>query len=230
MRLLAEGPARGVPAPDTAEGVRRALVTRRLRAAVLESNADVLGSLSENLRRDDGLEASAVDLDTFSHAGQHGPAERLPPAILDAGVLVTTTWHVTRGRRLAARVGVPDTAATMCADLYTGVTRLLVAGPVYFVVSDPRCASRLHRTFLVARSAVNLRTLVLGWDELDQVPADTPVYVTRVTRERLAGHPLVARSMAEGPMLSPASTRELLAFVVGASLASLGEYGPQLVR
>ena len=60
--VMAQALARGVPAPEFPDRLRRSLETLRLRAVVLECNADQLWSMPDELARDYGVEATGVDV------------------------------------------------------------------------------------------------------------------------------------------------------------------------
>jgi DNA-binding transcriptional regulator YhcF (GntR family) len=216
--IVAQALARGVPAPEFPDRLRRSLETLRLRAAVLECNDDQLWSMPDELARDYGFEVSAVDVAELA-----GDAEgaALPWELRSADLLVTTRAHADLARRLSARLDRPAIVVTMCPDLFVGTAALLRRGLVYYVVADPRFAAKLRQTFAGAPGAENLRTLVHGRDDLSAIPADAPTYLTRLTRRRVDDVPLLTRLMPEAHILSPESARELLAFVVRANLTAV---------
>lgn len=219
---LAEALARGMPAPSFPEHARRALETLRLRAVVLDRNDDQLWSTADELARDYGFETTTVDLDELR------ADDPLPPAMRRADLLVTTA-PADDVRALVARTAVPLYTVTMCPDLFTEVRSLLSHGPVYFIVSDPRFAARLHTLYAPSRAAKRLRALVYGQDDVQSIPPDAPLYLTRLARERMkhdgevngmAELPLLNRVLPDARVFSAESTRELLTFVVRANLAA----------
>lgn len=216
--IVAQALARGVPAPEFPDRLRRSLETLRLRAAVLECNADQLCSMPDELARDYGFAATGVDIADLAHDAD-GAA--LPWALRSADVLVTTRAHADLTRRLSERMDRPAIVVTMCTDLFAGTAELLRRGPVYYVVTDPRFAAKVRESFAGTPGAENLRTLVHGRDDLDAIPTDAPTYLTRLTRRHIDDVPLLTRLMPEAHILSPESARELLAFVVRANLAAI---------
>jgi hypothetical protein len=101
------------------------------------------------------------------------------------------------------------------------VGRLLAAGPVYFVGTDPRFASKLERLFGGQEGSANVRTLILGRDDVADIPADAPAWVMRTARERLGAMPAHVRALSTLRAFAASTQRELLRFVVQANLAAL---------
>jgi len=215
--VVAQGIRRGVPAPAFPDHVRRCLETRRLKAVVLECNDDQRWSMADELARDYGFDATSVDCEVAERAAGAAPATELR----DADLLVTTSFHAREVRQLGQRLRVPSIVVTMCTELFAEVHRLLSRESVYFVVSDARMALKLQKIFAAARGASNLRVLVRGRDDLARIPAAAPVYLTRLTREKLGGDPLLARTLPEARVFSAESARELVSFVLRANLETL---------
>ena len=141
---------------------------------------------------------------------------------LGTDVFVSTAYHAARVHELARSLGTPAIVVTMCTDLFAETGRLLTHGPVYFVVDDPRMAAKLHEVFASAAGARNLRTLVRDADDLNAIPPKAPVYLTRLTRERLpADSPLLTRTLPEARVFTTASAREITSFRVRTNLAAL---------
>lgn len=112
----------------------------------------------------------------------------------------------------------------------TPPARRLAAGPAYAVVADPRFADKLA---LILRSTAGARgfcALVAGRDDVAALPAGAPVYVSGLARERLtrAGAACPASDVREGRVLSEASARELLRFIVRANAAAGGAAEPMV--
>ncbi|MGI8498034.1 MAG: GntR family transcriptional regulator [Gemmatimonadaceae bacterium] len=243
---LAESLAAGIPAPMFVEHARRALETRRLRAVVLDRNGDQLWSTADELMRDYGFEAEAIDLD---HLRKRDP---LLAAIRRADLLVTASPQAPI-RAIAASADVPLLEVSMCPDLFAEVRRLLRSEPVYFVVADPRFAAKLHTFLAPSRGRSRLRIMVFDRDDLLQIPATAPVYITRLAREhmardaatrvttrptagsvddaalaherRRAALTLLNRVMPDARVFSAKSARDLLAFVVRANVGARAPSG-----
>ncbi|MGI9139839.1 MAG: GntR family transcriptional regulator [Gemmatimonadaceae bacterium] len=216
--LVIQGLKRGIAAPDLPDHLRQCLATLRLRAVVLECNSDQLWSMTDELTNDYGLDATSVDLDALDDAERRADALAV---LKQADVLVTTAYHATGVRRLAEELQKPSIAVTMCTDLFAETQRLLEREPVYYVVDDARMGAKLRDVFSASPGSANLRTLVNGHDDLRAIPANAPVYLTRFSRTRLAGHPLLARALAEARVFAIESAREITAFMIRANLAAL---------
>lgn len=212
--VLLQGSARGVPAPALPERFRRYLDTLRLRAACIECNDDQVGALCDELRADYGFETSGVDIDSLLAAGTL-------PDVHRADLLVTTPFHAGEVKEVAERLGKPWVAVSFRADVFAAVASLLSAGPVYFVVTDPRFATKLRKIFVTLPSASNLHLLIEGVDDLSRIPSSAPTYVTRAARRHLTDAGLLARVIPESRVFSHESERELLTFVVRANMEAV---------
>jgi DNA-binding transcriptional ArsR family regulator len=217
--VLAEGLTRGVPVPALPDRLHGWTAGLRLRAVCIECNDDQLTALCAELSGDYGLETVAADVDALL------AAEELPSHVRRADLLVTTPFHAGEVQAIAARAGKPWVAASLRADVYAEIARLLPAGPVYFVVTDPRFAMKLGRIFAHSAGAANLHVLVAGRDDAGRIPPDAPTYVTRRARERLREADLLQRVAPEERAFSAASAREILTFIVGANVAALAARG-----
>lgn len=227
--FLVDGLALGVPAPEMPERMRRCLETLRLRALCLECNADQLDSLGRQLRADFGLETTDIEVDALD-------APQTAMAMRRADLLVTTPFHAAVVRRAAERAGKPWLAVALAPDVVAEVGRYLAAGPVYFVGTDPRYADKVRAMYGALPGAANVRPLIVGRDDVGQIPDDAPAYVTRLAREHLGeahrgeaplgggavGSPtLLARIPPAERTVAPDSARELLTLIVRANMAAL---------
>ncbi len=206
--VLIEGLRRGVAAPDLASQLHAVFEARQFRALVADSNDDQLWSLADELERDYGVEAIPLDLDLLA-LGNEFPE---PSSPID--VIVTTSFQTDAVKALATRLGAPVLGLTMCTGLFAEVRRMLTRQLVYFIVADPRMARKLSAIFSTDVGAENLRTIVLGRGSIDAIPENAPVYITRLTRTKMAGSPLLSRCLPEARVFSAESARELLALVV----------------
>jgi hypothetical protein len=209
--VLIEGLRHGVLPRALSQRVAQCVDTVDLHAVVLECNADQLHFIPEELGRDFGLETTGIKV------GLVVAVDSIPPEIRPADLLVTTPFHQNDVRTLSVQLEIPMVVITMCTDLFAEVGRLLPLDPVYFVVSDPRFADKLHLPFSSSRGAANLRTLVVGTDELSETPEDAPTYLTRLARRRLGRSPLLHRVLPEARVFSPESTRQILSFLIRAN-------------
>ena len=188
-----QGLLRGIPAPDFPERFRWVLETLRLRAACFECNADQIVALCAELHDDYGLETSGIDTHTLL-PGREAPSRELHAADL----LVTTPFHAHEVRPVAQRLGKPLIVLPLRPDLFAEVARLLPERPVYFVMVDPVFASKLHEIFAATPEAAHLRPLVVGRDDLGEIPDGAPTYVT-------PPRPGAARRLCPGCPRGPAS-------------------------
>ncbi|MBA3346476.1 MAG: GntR family transcriptional regulator [Gemmatimonadales bacterium] len=209
--VLIEGLQHGLIPRALSQQVAQCLDAVDLQAAVLECNADQLYSVPEELERDFGIRTIGVEIEAL-----RGRKE-VPAELREVDLLVTTGFHQSEVREMAQRLGTPLIGVTMCTDLFTEVGRLLPLEPVYFIVSDPRFAAKLHRLFASTTGAANLRTLVFESDDLSQVPDDAPTYLTRLTRRRLKESSLLSRVLPEDRVFSAESARQILSFLIRAN-------------
>lgn len=216
--VLLQAAARGIPATSFADRFHRYVDALRLRAVCVECNDDQTHALCEELSADYGFETHGVDADALLGGDASADVRR-------ADLLVTTPFHAGEVKEVAERIGKPWVAVSHRADVFAAVARLLPAGPVYFVVADERFATKLRKIFANVGSAANLHPLVEGRDDLAQIPADAPAYVTRAARRRLNDPALLARVLPEMRVFSPESARELLTFLVAANMRAVAPSG-----
>jgi len=214
VEFLVDALGMGVPGPDVPEHVRRCLETLRLRAVCIECNADQIESVCAQLREDYGFESSGMELDDVDAATSQS-------ALRQSDLLVTTSFHVDAVRRTAERLGKPWIAVSLRADMVAEIGRALLAGPVYFVATDPRFGIKVRAMFAGLPGGANLRALTVGEDDLTRIPADAPTYVMRRARPHLAAHPALARVPVIERSLSSDSARELFRFIVRANMAAM---------
>ncbi|GJG89323.1 hypothetical protein tb265_45040 [Gemmatimonadetes bacterium T265] len=240
VQFLLQELADGVPAPLAPDRLHQVLDTLRLRVAAVECNDDQLTTLAGELATDYGLETSAMDVEALGAAAHAaacaaGDPARMPPlgfaplAVRRAHLLVTTPFHAGAVKAAAEQWGKPWLAVSTRTDMPAEIARLLPAGPVYVVVTDPRFATKLGRVFAASPGAGNLHPLVVGRDAVAAIPAGAPTYVTGCARERLerAGEAgaaaLLARGTPEPRALSPRSAADLLTFMVRENLGALAD-------
>ena len=214
VEVLLQVRGRGIAPAAFPEHARRCLETLRLRAVCIECNADQLASLCGELRDDYGLESDAVELDAVDELAA-------APAVRRADLLVTTTFHAAEVERLGARLQKPVVAVALNADFISEIGRLLEQGPVYFVGTDPRFAEKLRWVFAETPGARNLRPLVVGVDDLAQIPPDAPTHVMRAARDRLPARERGRLLLPPPRIFSEDSARRLLTLVVLANMRAL---------
>lgn len=218
--VLLEGLSRGIAARDFPERLRQSFETLRLRATCIECNHDQLASLAGELHDDHGMDTSGVDTYTLLASGEP------PRDVRRADLLVTTPFHVLEVEPVATALGKTWIVAELRVDMFADVARRLPAGPVYFVVSDPRFAEKLLHIYQHSPGLANLRPLVVGRDDVGAIPDGAPTYLTRLARERLDPQAVPERYLPESRALSRETSRQIFSFIVRANLAEL-ERGPQ---
>ncbi len=216
VELFVQGIGRDIPAPDLAEWMRRSVETLRLRVAVLAVTVDQRDGLCRELRADYGLEAVGVDPAALS------ATDRMPAEVRRADLLLTTSDIANHVRSLVGSTGKPLVAITVRPDLIAPEWRAMLDGPSFVVVVDPLFGELLHRYFAEAGGVSKLQTVVVGTDDVGDIPADAPTYVTRAARERLGDTFVPGRLVPPVRTLSPESAREVLTIIVRSNLAVVG--------
>jgi len=209
--VLLEAMQRGLSPPQFAHELLHVLTTGAFHALVLECNDDQLWSLSDELRRDYGMRTTTIDLAELA-------ADPSLARGIDVNLVVTTAPHRDAAAKVAATLGVPMYAVTMCPELFAEVRLLLRTRRVFFIVSDRRMARKLEGVFVGRGERKRLNVLVSGEDDLTRIPATAPVYVTRLTRTRALPPALRDRGLPEARVFSPESSREMLSIVVDRGL------------
>ncbi len=212
--VLMEGLGRGIAAREFPERLRQSLETRRLRAACIECNHDQIASLAEELHQDYGMDASGVD--TFTLLSD----PELPQDVQRADLLITTRFHIIEVEPVATSLGKPWMVAELRVDPFVDIAHRLPKGPVYFVLTDPRFAAKLARIYKESPGAANLHALIVGRDDIAQIPEDALIYVTRLARERLGQKVLPEGFVPEVRAFSRATSRQIFSFIVRANLTA----------
>ena len=211
---LADGIARDIPVPLLADRFREATTTTRLRAAVVECNRDQIHSMCRELRDDYGIDATGVELGSFSQAGPY-------PAALTSADLIVSAAHGEVIREIAATLRKPFVVVSGRSDLLHRTARLLARGPVYFVVTDPRFAEKLRRGFARMAGGENFRAVVVGQDDVSAIPAEATTYVMRLARERLGDAAIPGRVVPTVRVFSAECAREILGIMVRRNAAAV---------
>lgn len=212
--VVAQGMKMGIPPSQFAARFETYLSSRPLRALCVECNADQVESLCAEMASDYGFEANGADVDELL-------AESTPrDGLRKADLVVTTQFHAGEAKDLAARVGRPWIAVSLRTDIFAAIARLLPSGPVYFVVTDIRYATKLHKIFRTVRGGSAFHALVIGRDDVSIVPDSAPVYITRAARPKLQDKTLLHRVIPEERTFSMASAREIVSLVIGSNSAA----------
>jgi DNA-binding transcriptional regulator YhcF (GntR family) len=210
VEVLLRGLARGMPPVSLRRQIRVCLDTVRVRAACLECNDDQIHALGGQLHDDYGFTADGIDLEMSRAA--------LASRIAEVDLVVTTRFHAAEAQRLARRLRRPLIVVTLDQAFVSEVRRMLAAGSVWWICTDPRFVGKLARMF----PGVSLRPIVLGRDALDQVPPGAPVYATRRAAERLPPGWHAGGVVTVPRAFSAETARALLTFLVRRNLEVAG--------
>lgn len=209
-----QGIARGIPLPELSDWFYRASATLRLRALVVATTIDQAAGLCRELRDDFGLETTALSVAEIHGDGNH-------PMVRRADVLVSTTAQASLVRELGERLGKRTFIVTVRPDLLDGEWRLLLKRPLYVVIADAGFEDVLRQFLDGHPGAENLRIVMAEPEAVQAIPQGAPTYVTRGASERLAGVPIPGRVLPAARVVSEASAREIINFIVGANLDAL---------
>ena len=210
LDVLLRGLGLGMPASELRRQARLCLDRSRLGAVCLECNGDQIYALCRQLRDDYGFDSHGVDL------GMLDERKPLPRKAAGADLIVTTRFHLAEAQRLGRRLGRPVLVATLDPVFVSEIRRMLDQGPVWWICTDARFASKLPRMWPES----SLNPVVLGRDTLDAIPAEAIVYATRAASERLPPAWRKGRAVTIPRVFSPETARRLLAFRVRRNLLS----------
>ena len=213
--VLTEGIAREIPGPELHEWLRRSVETLRLRAVTVTTTLDQGYGLCRELREDFGLEAEALLEEEL-----RGTAES-PLSLRRADLLVSTEAHAERVRALATELRKTAIVVQVRPELAGGEWALLLRRPVYAVVASEQFGEMLRRFFDGVPGVGNLRILVLGRDDLQQIPAGAPTYVTQRVRAELGDIRIPGRILPPARTIAAESAREIFTFIVRSNVEAM---------
>jgi DNA-binding transcriptional regulator YhcF (GntR family) len=220
--LFAQGIAREVPLTELHEWLHRAVGTLRLRAVAIQESGDQVEGLCRELRDDYGFEAAGLRVAELREDGIEAR-----PELRYADVLVTTGGLEAQVRPIAERLRKQMICVEVRADLIAGEWRLLLTRPLFVLVGDEQFVGVLVQFFAATPGRENLRPLVVGRDDLEVIPDGAPVYITRSARGLLEGARIRGRILPSVRLFSPASSQELIRFIVGANLDAIAHRRPR---
>jgi DNA-binding transcriptional regulator YhcF (GntR family) len=213
--VLTEGIAREIPGPELHEWLRRSVETLRLRAVTITTTLDQGYGLCRELRDDFGLEADALLAEELRDAAES------PLSLRRADLLVTTDAHAEQARALATELGRAAIVVQVRPELAGGEWALLLRRPVYAVVASEQFGEMLRRFFEGVPGIENLRILVLGRDDLEQIPAGAPTYVTQRVRAELGDIRIPGRILPAARTIAAESAREIFTFIVRSNVEAM---------
>jgi hypothetical protein len=131
-----------------------------------------------------------------------------------ADIFISTEAHAEAVTALAERFGKSHLCIDVRSDLVAGEWAMLLRQPVWAVVATAEFGHLLKKFFAEVRGIENLRILVLGKDDLSQIPLGAPTYVTHRVREALGVTPIRGRILPPARTISSDSARKLFDFIV----------------
>jgi DNA-binding transcriptional regulator YhcF (GntR family) len=217
--VLTQGLNREIPGPELHEWLRLSVETLRLRAVTITTTLDQGYGLCRELRDDFGLESDSL----LAEAVRATPA--LPLPLRRADLIVTTDAHAEWVRALAASYRKPAIVVQVRPELAGGEWALLLRRPVYAVVSSVEFGDMLRRFYAKVPGIENLRVVVLGRDDLQQIPAGAPTYVTQRVRAELGDARIAGRILPAARTIATESARELFTFIVRSNIEAMSRSG-----
>ena len=213
--VLVEGLAREIPGPELHEWLRRTVETLRLRAVAITTTIDQAYGLCRELHDDFGMEADAL-LAEAARASSEAPL-----ALRRADLLVTTDAHAEWVRARAADLRKPAIVVDVRPELSGGEWALLLRRPIYAVVASPEFGEMLRRFYAAVPGIENLRVIVHGRDDLQQIPVGAPTYVTQRVRALLGDARIPGRILPAARTIAASSAREIFSFIVRSNIEAM---------
>lgn len=213
--VLVEGLAREIPGPALHEWLRRTVETLRLRAVAITTTSDQAYGLCRELRDDFGMEADALLADAMR------ASDETPLALRRADLIVTTDAHAEWVRERGSGLRKPVIVVDVRPELSGGEWALLLRRPVYAVVASPEFGEMLRRFYAAVPGIENLRVIVHGRDDLQQIPDDAPTYVTQRVRALLGDARISGRILPPMRTIAANSAREIFSFIVRSNIDAM---------
>jgi DNA-binding transcriptional regulator YhcF (GntR family) len=213
--VLVEGLAREIPGPELHEWLRRTVETLRLRAVAITTTMDQAYGLCRELHDDFGMEADALLADDVR------TSREAPLSLRRADLLVTTDAHAEWVRSRASDLRKPAIVIDVRPELSGGEWALLLRRPVYAVVASPEFGEMLRRFYAAVPGIENLRVIVHGRDDLQQIPVGAPTYVTQRVRALLGDVRIPGRILPAVRTIAASSAREIFSFIVRSNIEAM---------
>ena len=200
---------RDIPPAWLIENLRSALITRRLRVAVVECNDDQQESMREELSTYFGVDVVTIALDSIASSPTRARLRDID--------LIVSAGHNEAIARIAGDLDKPYVITRVRASLVGRLSRLLTRGPVYFLVTDPRFGAKMRRLVAPIARSENFHVLVVDQDDLSVIPAGAPTYVMRSAQSRPASKLHAGREIPPQRIFSEETGRELLSRILALS-------------
>lgn len=219
VEVLVQGLGRELPAPELHEWLRQCVETLRLRAVAITSTEDQGNGLRRELQDAFGLETDAVLADEVRGSSV------APLTVRRADVLVTTPAHAGWVSALGAELRKAVIVVEVRPELEGGEWALLLRRPVYAVVGTPEFGDMLRTFFAHVPGIENLRVIVYGRDDLNEIPEGAPTYVTQRVRAQLRDVRIPGRVLPAARTISTETAREIFTFIVRANIEAMSRLG-----
>lgn len=216
--VLLGGLEQGISAPRLGDWLRRCATSRRLRVAVVADTDDHLESFCGELRDDYGFDPVPFSPDAIDR-----PAGA-PPEMLGADLVAAPEPYASALQRLLARSGKRVVTLDIRSEMDAVWRRMLQQGPMYAVLCDARTIPSFER--MVGEYAPLVHPVLLGRDDVDAIPPDAAVYVTRAARRRLQGQVVPGRQIPLMRRFTAKTMRELLHLLVEANVQAMQSAAP----
>lgn len=220
--VLVEGWKRRIAVPDMPELLRRCTGARRLRCAVVESSQDQMAAYRAELEDQFGIDTVPLTVSPVPLPRPERSVEfyGVQDALREVDLVVTTFYHGRMVRAAADAVGTPAVTVTVAGDVVETLQRHLRDGELTVVCVDPVFGERMRSMYEdeIADPAQVRVVLADDTDGLDALPADEPVLLTGLARERLGDvlpNPVL---LPHSPTFSARSAMELLETVIRLNL------------
>jgi DNA-binding transcriptional regulator YhcF (GntR family) len=213
--MLTEGLGREIPGPELHEWLRRSLETLRLRAVTITTTTDQGFGLCRELRDDFGMEAEALLADEVRGA------DTPPIPLRRADLVVTTDAHAEWAGKVAADLKKPLIVIDVRPELAGGEWALLLRRPVYAIVASAEFGEMLRRFYKDVPGIENLHVIVYGRDDVQEIPAGAPTYITQSVRAQLGDTRIAGRILPAARTIATESARAIFAFIVRSNIEAM---------
>jgi DNA-binding transcriptional regulator YhcF (GntR family) len=170
--------------PSLPDLIRRWTTAAPIRCLCVESCADYRAALCGELRRQFGIEASAVPLDELLRSWDAPPDPR-GARLTDADLFVTTAYHAAEVRRVAVRLEMPLVIATVHPQSIEAAEEWLAEQALTVICADPVFGERLRDLLGDGRSERVRVVLADDSPALDALDRTEPVLLTPAARQRM---------------------------------------------
>lgn len=224
--VLTEAWRRRIPLPDYPDLVRRCIATVPIRTACVESTADQLTSLCDEVHAAFGLTTIPIHADAISGISADRIEEAAPKALLNADVIITTVFQASTLRPLAAALDKPIVVIRLDPDLIETIERHLALNELTVICVDPRFIDRIRGVFGGDRPDRINGVLASNRAAVARLPVDQPVLITRAARALLVDTALPPSLMPPNiRALAQSSASEIIELIIRTNLEAMRHAG-----